>query len=157
MPFADDLFPGIGKGLYQFRIAEMLIWCSEETIWKDLAQAPRGELLSRRFGDGVRLEVADNRPEALVQFLPASTDSMKVNIIGCRTGQSDAIDGGAEPGGSSGSDVSGIHPGLPKELRHKEEFVRSHLQNDILLLHPFQSFTPVIDLLRQAAKDPQRY
>ncbi len=66
---ADELFPGMEvKGCYQFRLTRNADLELEDDL-EDLASALRGELLSRRFGDGVRLEVADNCPEELVQFL----------------------------------------------------------------------------------------
>jgi polyphosphate kinase len=44
-------------------------------------------------------------------------------------------------------------PGLPRGLgRNLFESIR---ESDILLHHPFHSFAPVIDLVRQAAADPQ--
>jgi len=66
---ADELFPGMEvKGCYQFRLTRNADLELEDDL-EDLASALRGELLSRRFGDGVRLEVADNCPEELVHFL----------------------------------------------------------------------------------------
>ncbi|OZG74957.1 polyphosphate kinase 1 [Hahella sp. CCB-MM4] len=153
---ADDLFPGMTvKGLYQFRITRNADLVLEEDDMEDLAQALRGELLSRRFGDAVRLEVADNCPEELIQFLlqefglseyecyrvagPVNLTRMtEVNQLVNRPDLH----------------YPGFTPGLPKEMRHKENLFEVVAKQDILLLHPFQSFTPVIDLLRQAAKDP---
>ena len=45
-------------------------------------------------------------------------------------------------------------PLIPKLLQNSENIFSVVGKQDILLLHPFESFTPVIDLLRQAAKDP---
>ncbi|MDC6695236.1 RNA degradosome polyphosphate kinase, partial [Leclercia adecarboxylata] len=42
----------------------------------------------------------------------------------------------------------------PKPLQNAENIFSVVSKQDILLLHPFESFTPVVDLLRQAAKDP---
>ena len=44
-------------------------------------------------------------------------------------------------------------PGLPKNVNFKKVFSSIRVK-DTLLLHPFESFTPVVDLLREAAKDP---
>src|SRR5690606_3190781 len=67
---AEELFPGMTvKGLYQFRITRNADLVLEHEEMEDLAAALRGELLSRRFGEAVRLEVADNCPEPLVQYL----------------------------------------------------------------------------------------
>lgn len=46
-------------------------------------------------------------------------------------------------------------PSLPKALRHAEDLFQVIGKQDVLLLHPYESFAPVVDLLRQAAKDPQ--
>ncbi len=153
---ADDLFPGMTvKGMYQFRITRNADLVLEEDDMEDLAQALRGELLSRRFGDAVRLEVADNCPEELIQFLlqefgltepecyrvagPVNlTRILEVNHLLNRPDLH----------------YPGFTPGMPKEMRHKENLFEIVAKQDLLLLHPFQSFTPVIDLLRQAAKDP---
>ncbi|EPN13568.1 polyphosphate kinase, partial [Pseudomonas syringae pv. actinidiae ICMP 18804] len=45
-------------------------------------------------------------------------------------------------------------PAIPKLLQNSENVFSVISKQDILLLHPFESFTPVVDLLRQAAKDP---
>jgi len=43
---------------------------------------------------------------------------------------------------------------IPKLLQNSDNLFNVISKQDILLLHPFESFTPVVDLLRQAAKDP---
>ncbi|HSX69783.1 MAG TPA: polyphosphate kinase 1, partial [Pseudomonas sp.] len=45
-------------------------------------------------------------------------------------------------------------PVIPKLLQNAENIFSVVGKQDILLMHPFESFTPVVDLLRQAAKDP---
>ncbi|MBU6951557.1 polyphosphate kinase 1 [Hahella sp. HN01] len=153
---ADDLFPGMTvKGMYQFRITRNADLVLEEDDMEDLAQALRGELLSRRFGDAVRLEVADNCPEELVQFLLqefglTETECYRVAGPVNLTRLLAVNDFVNRPD----LQYPGFTPGLPKEMRHKENLFEVVAKQDILLLHPFQSFTPVIDLLRQAAKDP---
>ena len=46
-------------------------------------------------------------------------------------------------------------PALPKALKDEKTIFETLGREDHLLLHPYQSFAPVVDLLRQAARDPQ--
>ena len=45
-------------------------------------------------------------------------------------------------------------PGLPKVLEEHQSIFAAVAREDQLLLHPYESFLPVIDWVRQAAKDP---
>jgi polyphosphate kinase len=47
----------------------------------------------------------------------------------------------------------GFTPGIPRRLRMGVDIFDAIRKGDILLHHPFQSFAPVIDLLRSAASD----
>ena len=49
-----------------------------------------------------------------------------------------------------------FQPGLPRRARPARDLFAAIRRSDILLHHPFESFTPVIDFLEQAADDPQR-
>ena len=67
---ADDLFQGMKvKGCYQFRLTRNADLALDSEDVEDLARALRGELFSRRYGDAVRLEVADNCPKHLSDYL----------------------------------------------------------------------------------------
>ncbi len=153
---ADKLFPGMDvKGCYQFRLTRNADLVLAHDDMEDLASALRGELLSRRFGDAVRLEVADNCPQELVQFLldefglserelyqvRGPVNLTRLMNLGNLISRNDLA-------------YPTFTPGLPKSLRSKQDLFAAIRQKDILLLHPYQSFTPVVDLLRQAAKDP---
>jgi polyphosphate kinase len=45
-------------------------------------------------------------------------------------------------------------PSVPKRLISKEDIFAVMREGELLLHHPFESFAPVIDFLRQAASDP---
>ncbi|ARU58578.1 MAG: polyphosphate kinase 1 [Pseudomonadales bacterium] len=152
----EELFPGMQvKGCYQFRLTRNADLELEDDDMVDLASTLRGELLSRRFGDAVRLEVVDNCPQELVSFLLREfnlTDSelyrvdgpvnlTRLMALGRLVNRSDL-------------EYPAFTPGLPKALKSKEKILDAIKEKDCLLLHPYESFTPVIDLLRQAAKDP---
>src|SRR5690606_31960152 len=68
--FVDDLFPGMTTtGCYQFRVTRNSdLFVDEEEVY-DLLRAMEGELPSRRYGEAVRLEVAADCPEGLVDYL----------------------------------------------------------------------------------------
>lgn len=153
---ADELFPGMEvKGCYQFRLTRNADLELEDDL-EDLASALRGELLSRRFGDGVRLEVADNCPEELAQFLLhqfglSERDLYKVHgpVNLTRLMAVESLVSRPE------LNYPGFSPAVPKQIRNNEVIFDAIRAKPILLLHPYESFTPVIDFLRQAAKDPQ--
>src|SRR5690242_6170422 len=65
-----ELFTGMNVvGCYQFRVTRNSdLFVDEEEI-QNLHTALQGELLHRHFGDAVRLEVADNASQAMVEFL----------------------------------------------------------------------------------------
>ncbi len=153
---ADQLFPGMDvKGCYQFRLTRNADFELEQDDMEDLASALKGELLSRRFGEAVRLELADNCPDHLVQFLLREFGLTEAELYQVRgpvnlarlMSLADLVD-------RPEFLYPTFAPGLPKPLKAKKNVFATIKQRDLLLLHPYQSFTPVIDLLREAAKDP---
>lgn len=153
---ADDLFQGMKvKGCYQFRLTRNADLAVDTEDVEDLARALRGELFSRRYGDAVRLEVADTCPPhlsdyLLKQFSLSDSELYRVNgpvnltRLFSITGLASHPELQCKP----------FTPVIPKALQNSENIFSVVSKQDILLLHPFESFTPVVDLLRQAAKDP---
>ncbi len=154
---AELLFPGMKvKGCYQFRITRNADLAVNAEEISDLASALRGELLSRGYGDAVRVEVADNCPEDLAHFLlkqfSLTEDELyrvngpvNLNRLMALMGQLDRPDLHYKP----------FTPGFPKLLRKEAGSIFNAIRHgDILLHHPFESFSPVEDLLREAANDP---
>ncbi|PHX42621.1 polyphosphate kinase [Pseudomonas sp. NZIPFR-PS5] len=153
---ADDLFQGMKvKGCYQFRLTRNADLALDSEDVEDLARALRGELFSRRYGDAVRLEVADTCPKLLSdyllkQFNLSETELYQVNgpVNLTRLFSITGLDSHPE------LQYMPFTPAIPKLLQNSENIFNVISKQDILLLHPFESFTPVVDLLRQAAKDP---
>ena len=150
-----DLFTGRQIVAYsQFRVTRNSdLWVDEEEV-KNLRQALQTELQSRQFGVGVRLEVADNCPAHLSQFL-LSQFSIEPNRLYAVKGPvnlvrlSELVDLVSEPALRFPPFV----PTLPSYLQGENIF--SVLKKrDVLLHHPFQSFQPVVDFIRSAAYDP---
>ncbi|XOZ32873.1 polyphosphate kinase 1 [Halomonadaceae bacterium KBTZ08] len=153
---ADLLFPGMQiKGCYQFRLTRNADLELEDDL-EDLASALRGELLSRRFGDAVRLEVADNCPRHLADFLLRQFGLTERELYWANgpvnlarlTAVSQLVD-------RPDLQYPAMTPGLPKSLKGRDSTLDAVRQQDVLLLHPYESFSPVVDFLRQAARDPQ--
>jgi polyphosphate kinase len=151
-----ELFAGMKMvDSYQFRVTRNSELFVDEEEVKDLRTALRGELPHRQFGDEVRLEVADNCPQQITDYLLA-----QFNL-----GQEDLyrVDGPVNlvrlinvPDGVERPDLKfpAFRPGLPAQLQRAGDMFGAIREGDILLYHPFQSFQPVITFLEQAARDP---
>ena len=154
---AEELFPGMQVlGCYQFRLTRNADLTLDPEDVEDLALALRGELYSRRFGDAVRLEVADNCPRDLADYL--------LRQFGLNESELYEVNGPvnlarlfriASEAGYPQLQYPPFTPVLPKVFKHAEDLFQIIGKQDVLLLHPYESFAPVVDLLRQAAKDPQ--
>ena len=153
---ASDLFPGMTvTGCYQFRItrnSDLLV--SEEEVG-DLMRALEGKLPSRRFAEAVRLEVPDNCPQEMIgylmhQFKLQKNDVYQVNGP-VNLNRLMAISRHVKrPDLKYPPFTAGIHNRILKN----SDIFEALKKGDLLLHHPFQSFTTVIDFVRQAAEDP---
>lgn len=154
--FASELFPGMKvKGCYQFRLTRNADLTFDKEDMADLASALEGELHERDFGDAVRLEVAHNCPPALWQFLLDKFNLSEQDLY-CVNGLVNVHRLMAVAAGADRPELRypSFTASIPKGLQGKKDFFEAIKKNDQLLLHPFQSFTPVVDLVRTAAKDP---
>jgi len=153
----DELFTGMKVlGCYQFRVTRNSdLFVDEEEI-KNLRIALQGELLHRHFGDAVRLEVADNCSAPMVEFLLQQFGLTEADLY--------TIEGPVNlhrlrevPDQVERQDLSypRLQPGLPAALDKAENLFEVLARGDVLLHHPFQSFTPVIDFIRATALDPR--
>ncbi len=155
--WVDELFPGMKvEGSWQFRVTRNSdLFLDEEEI-DDLLRAMEGELESRRYGDEVRLEVAHNCPEEIISYLLGQfglerDDLYQVNgPVNLNRLQAvyDLVD-------RADLKYPPFTPGLQEPLAHETDMFELLRRRDILLHHPYESFVPVIDFLRQAAADPQ--
>jgi len=153
--FADELFPGMKvEGCFQFRITRNADMTFDMEEVEDLANTLRGELHSRKYGDAVRLEVDQRTPEELIAFLQKDyklDESQTYRVNGpVNLTRLMAVRDLVERNDLRWKPFS---PGVPGKLKGDNAF-EALKSGDQLLMHPFQSFTPVVDLLRQAAKDP---
>ena len=144
-----DLFPGMTLvGAFPFRVTrDMDIEILEEEADDLLAVVDR-EIRRRRFGAAVRLEVAHDIPmrvrRLLLEKLEIDEDDVyeSTGPLGL-TGWM-AIAGRARPD---------LHdaPNVPRHIpRWGENPFATIAAGDVLVHHPYDPFTPVLDLLRRA-------
>ncbi|TCZ87008.1 polyphosphate kinase 1 [Lysobacter sp. N42] len=151
--FVDELFPGMRvKGAYQFRVtrnSELLV--DEEEV-ENLALALKDELLGRGYMRAVRLEIAEQCPPDIVDMLLENfqLDENAVYRINGPVNLNRVIqvyDLVRRPD----LKFPPFTPRIPAGVDAMFDTVAAH---DMVLHHPFDSFTPVLELLRQAAEDP---
>jgi len=151
-----DLFPGMQvTGCYQFRVTRNSELFVDEEEADDLLRALEGELAARRYGDTVRLEVADNCPPDLTNYLlrqfELEPDDLYIVNGPVNLNRLMAI---VDMADRPELIFPAFTPGLPRRLARSKSLFDAIRQDDILLHHPFESFAPVIDFVRQAAADP---
>lgn len=155
--FAERLFHGMKvNGCFQFRVTRNSDMFVDEEEIDDLLRAVEGELMSRHYGDAVRLEVAHTCPDDLVSFLMnrfqiTGDDVYKVNGPVNLNRVSAMVDLVDRPD----LKYPGFTSSVPKVLTGSAHIFEVIRKQDILLHHPFESFVPVIDFVRQAAEDPK--
>ncbi|HXZ48313.1 MAG TPA: polyphosphate kinase 1 [Usitatibacter sp.] len=151
-----ELFAGMNVlGCYQFRVTRNSDLFVEEEEVKDLRQALQGELPQRHFGDAVRLEVADNMSESMTRFL-LSQFGLEGDDLYVVQGPVNLVRLMNVPEKVNRPDLQypPFTQGLPKAFTKGVDLFATLRKGDILLHRPFQAFTPVIELIRQAAHDP---
>lgn len=151
---AGELFPGMTvQGCYQFRITRNAdLDMDEVDAEADLAAALKDELFSRRYGDAVRLEVADNCPRPLVEYLLRKC-GLTEDFLYRVNGPVNLVRLIADLERPT-LRYRPMTPAVPERLARAESYFEAIAQGDVLLNHPFESFAPVVEFLRQAARDP---
>jgi len=152
--FVGDLFPGMTvQACHPFRVTRNSnLWVDEEEV-EDLLAAVRGELRRRHYGEEVRVEVPSSCPSDITRFLleefelpggalykvPGPVNPFRLQAL-CDLERPDLK-------------FTPFQPSLSPDL-HRQELFDTLKRGDVLLHHPYDSFTPVIDLVRAAATDP---
>jgi len=153
--FLADLFPGTKiVGYWLFRVTRNSELYVDEEDTPNLLKAVEEELHKRRRGDAVRLEIAHDCPaqirEALLKTLQLGEDDLYL------------IDGPMNP-----TRLMALYQGdhLPElrdppflalvaaALRGKQDLFAAIRERDILLHHPYEKFSSVVEFLEIAATD----
>jgi polyphosphate kinase len=151
-----DMFPGTKiLGYWPFRVTRNSELYIDEEETANLLKAVENELHNRRKGDAVRLEVDHECPsfvrDALLKTLRLTEDDLYL------------IDGPLNPtrlmalyqGDHSPElrDPPFVAP-IAAQLRDRPDIFAAIRERDILLHHPYENFSSVVDFLEQAAADP---
>ena len=155
-----ELFPGVNvTGCHQFRLTRNADLDLADDV-EDIAKALEGELENRRFGDKVRLEVTTDCPTPISDYL--------LNEFDLHDNQLYRVNG---PVNLTRLLFDFNIPELrykpfthivPKPFRRDFDkldkttsMFAAMRKGDVLVHHPFHAFSPIVNLLWQAANDPK--
>ena len=151
----ESLFPGLKvEGCYQFRVTRNSnLYVDEEEV-SDLVGALEGQLEASRYGAAVRIEVGHECPPDLQQFLLDHFDLGEDDMY--------LVDGPVNLNRlSTVCEIEGrpellykpFTQGIPDALISDKDIFSILKKKNVLLYHPYQSFSPVIDFIKSAASD----
>jgi polyphosphate kinase len=149
------LFPGMEVvDSHAFRVTRDADLDLQEDEADDLLRAIESELRKRRFGEPVRLEVARSMPDGLRALL---RDALALTTFDCY--EIEGMMATSALWSLVGINQPALHdppftPSIPKRLRGATDLFAVIREGDLLLQHPYQSFDPVVQFVRQAASDP---
>jgi polyphosphate kinase len=151
----DELFPGKEVAAsYVFQVTRNADFVIEEDEASDLLQAIEDEIEGRWFGHSVRLVVTEAMPEDLRDWLARNLkiDAGAVYAVRELLGLADL----QELTHLDRGDLlyPPFTPRVPPEIRGARSITSAIRQGDILLYHPFDSFSPIVEFVRAAANDP---
>ena len=151
--FVHELFPGMDvKGAYQFRVTRNSELIVDDEEVENLALALRDELAGRGYLRAMRLEISAKCPKPIVRTLLQNFDLPENAVY--------RIDGPVNLNRISqifdlvqrpDLKFPTFQQRLPKGTDAMFELIAD---GDILLHHPFDSFAPVLELIKQASEDP---
>ena len=150
------LFPGMTvKGCHQFRLTRDSDLTVDEEDLKNLRAAIQNELHDREYGDGVRLEVADTCPAYIHDFLLSQFRLTAAELYQVK-GPVNLVRLNAVPDLVDRPDLKfpSHTQGRLKALGKNGSIFKLIRRAPILLHHPYQSFDPVVHMIREAAADP---
>lgn len=151
--FVGELFPGMQvTGAYQFRVTRNSELIVDEEEVENLALALRDELIGRGYLRAMRLEIDRDCPQPIVDTLLRNFELPSHALY--------RIDGPVNL-----NRVIQVYdlvqrpelkfpPFIPRQLRGVDSLFERLAEGDVLLHHPFDGFGPVLELLKQAADDP---
>lgn len=157
----DDLFPGMEVlDHHAFRLTRNEDVVIEEDETENLIQALEAELLRRRFGPPIRLEITDDMDDVTLDLLVKELDITTQEVY--------RLPGPLDLRGLfdlSRIDRPDLHfkPHLPTtalafqpgDNNERADIFAAIRKGDVLVHHPYESFaTSVQSFLEQAAKDP---
>lgn len=154
--YVHTLFTGmVVKGCYQFRLTRDSDLNVDEEELENLRLAIVDELRDRQYGEEVRLEVADNCPPQVYDFLLSHFHLSRDELYRVN-GPVNLVRLMSVPDMVNRPDLKFVPfiPGIPDMLGENRNIFNVLRQRDILLYHPYQSFDPVVHLIQQAAEDP---
>jgi polyphosphate kinase len=158
----SELFPGMEVlEHHEFRVTRNEDVEIEEDESENLIQALERELLRRRFGPPIRLEITDDMDEVTLELLVNELGITEQEVY--RLPAPLGLNGLFQLGDIDRPDLkypkhipvtpAGLLPGEPTE---EPDVFRSLRRGDVLVHHPYESFaTSVQAFIEQAAKDPQ--
>ena len=151
----DTLFPGLEvNAAYPFRVTRDADFEIEEDEAADLLDAMEEVVGQRFFGSAVRLEVDDGMPQRYREMLVENLGlaPYQVYTVHGPIGQSDLM--GLTSVERPDLKDAPFKPVQPRVLAGEESIFSVLKRRNILLYHPYDSFAPVVDFVREAARDP---
>ena len=153
--FLGDLFPGSQiLGYWLFRLTRNSELYVDEGDTPNLLKAVEKELHKRRRGHAVRLEITPDCPQFIREFLLKTLSLTAEDLY--------SIDGPISTtqlmmiyAGNHSPELrdAPFHAPTVPALRGKKDFFAAIRERDILLHHPYENFSSIIEFLEAAATD----